>query len=123
MQPIAACFPTQIKNRRRREPLAVPEELKTFCQKHRLPYPVTTDYPVRFEILPTAQRRCHGVRDFTHCRNFPSRTYTLFLDHLEPEVIIELLAYYAHEWEAQEVAKAVRSRQEPRKETGDSTAR
>ena len=71
--------------------------LKTLCQKQGIAYPVETKTPVRFEIVQQPGD--------THYRNHPSRTYTLHIDPKDPTAIIELLAFYAFEWEAQEIAR------------------
>jgi hypothetical protein len=72
-------------------------DLKTLCQKQGIAYPVETKTPVRFEIASRSGD--------THYRNHPSRTYTLHVNPADPNVIIELLAFYAFEWEAQEIAR------------------
>jgi hypothetical protein len=80
-----------------------PKNLKTLrkiCNEGNISFPISDENDILIEIRNTQDNPIY--------RNFPSRTYSI--KSTDPWEIVELLAYEAHEWQAYEILRSFKQK-------------
>lgn len=85
----------------------IPKETKTLrqiCAEGKILFPITDETNILIET--GCSRQTEAI-----FRNFPDRSYSTKSE--DPKVVVELLAYEAHEWQAWEIVRTTNKHKFP----------